>query len=214
MGCRVLPPTAGSPRRRRCSSTMRERRLASRRGRQGTGSTRDLDPAGCGDRDEAQAEEPAQLAHARIALPAAAASRCAHGKPDLVAGRRPVDGLQHEVEGEGELQLADDHDGRLALAECHEIAAADLALDLVAELFEEALDRKIEARFQCALADALDLDASMSDSCFCRAGAAGAGGVAAPRAMTVGNDIRGSSAIWHWTTGRMRRTPLTMLGGS
>ena len=36
---RVLPPEAGSPLRRRCSSTILERRFASRRGRQGTGST-------------------------------------------------------------------------------------------------------------------------------------------------------------------------------
>ena len=202
MGCRVLPPTAGSPRRRRCSSTMRERRLASRRGRQGTGSTRASILPECRDGDEAQADEPAQLAHARIALSAAAASRGAHRKPDLVAGRCPVDGLQHEVEGEGELQLANDHHVRLALPECHEIAAADLALDLVAELFEEALDRKIEARFQCALADALDLDPSMSNSCFCRAG------------LQVREKSDGSSAIWHWTTGRVRRKPLTVLAGS
>ena len=39
MGRRVLPPTAGSPLRLRCSSTIRERRFGSRRGRQGTGST-------------------------------------------------------------------------------------------------------------------------------------------------------------------------------
>jgi len=39
MGRRVLPPAAGSPMRRRCSSTILERRLASRLGRQGTGST-------------------------------------------------------------------------------------------------------------------------------------------------------------------------------
>src|SRR5436190_1135299 len=78
IGCRVLPPVAGSPRRRRCSSTILERRLGSRRGRQGTGSTR------------------------TSTLPDA-------------------------------------------------ITAPDLALDVKAEPFEEALDRQIEARFQGAV---------------------------------------------------------------
>ena len=39
MGRCVLPPSAGSPLRFLCSSTMRERRFGSRRGRHGTGST-------------------------------------------------------------------------------------------------------------------------------------------------------------------------------
>ena len=40
IGCRVLPPDAGSPLRRRCSSTILERRFASRFGCQGTGATK------------------------------------------------------------------------------------------------------------------------------------------------------------------------------
>ena len=39
IGWRVLPPAAGSPWRRRCSLTIRERRFGSRRGRHGAGST-------------------------------------------------------------------------------------------------------------------------------------------------------------------------------
>jgi hypothetical protein len=40
------------------------------------------------------------------------------------------------------------HHRRIAGAEAHEIAAADLALDREAELFEEAFDRQIERGFQ------------------------------------------------------------------
>ena len=50
--------------------------------------------------EQAEAEQAAELAHARIVLAAAAASRGTHGEPDLVARRGAVDGLQDEIEGE------------------------------------------------------------------------------------------------------------------
>jgi hypothetical protein len=56
--------------------------------------------------------------------------------------------LEDEVEGEGKLEFADDHYRRLVSAERHQIAAADLALDRVAEPFEVALDGFIKTRLQ------------------------------------------------------------------
>jgi hypothetical protein len=56
--------------------------------------------------------------------------------------------LQDQFQREGEFQLPDDDGRGLAVANGDEIAAANLPLHLEAEPFEEALHRKIEARFQ------------------------------------------------------------------
>ena len=67
---------------------------------------------------------------------------------DQVGDREPVDALQHEAEREGQLEL--DHDRRLGLAvgaappDGDHVAAAHLALHLVAEVLEEALDRLVQ----------------------------------------------------------------------
>ena len=151
IGCRVLPPVAGSPCRRRCSSTILERRLASRRGRQGTGSTSTSTLPADKTLSRPRPSSRHSLRTLRIVLAASAAPRGADGEPDLVASGRPIDGLQHQIESEGELQLADDDRGGLLAVQRYQIAAAHLALDLEAQLFEEALDRQIEARFQGAL---------------------------------------------------------------
>jgi hypothetical protein len=82
---------------------------------------------------------------------AATAARGTHGEPHLVAGGQAIDGLQNEIEREGELELADDDGNRLLSVERHKIAAAHLTLDLEAQLFEEVLDGQIEAGFQKAL---------------------------------------------------------------
>src|SRR5262245_16977801 len=95
--------------------------------------------------EKAEAQQPAKLAHARIALAAAAPGQ-AHGKPDLIASRRPIDALQHKLEIEAELQFADDDERRFLAADGDEIAAADFALHLEAETLEEALHREIERR--------------------------------------------------------------------
>ncbi len=100
------------------------------------------------DAEEPEAETPAQVAETRIALAPLAAARKPRGEPDFVAHPGPVDALQHEVEGERQLQLADDNDRRIALAEADEIAAADFAFDGIAEAFQMALDRKIKGGFQ------------------------------------------------------------------
>ena len=111
----------------------------------------DFDLAGRQYAEQAETKEPAQFAHPRIVLTASAAPRGADGEPDLIARGRAIDGLQDQIEGESELQLADDDRGGLMAVQRHQIAAAHLALDLEAQVFEEALDRQIEARFQGAL---------------------------------------------------------------
>src|SRR5262245_26166316 len=89
--------------------------------------------------EQAEAEQAAKLAHARIVLAAATASRGTHRKPDLVARSGAVHGLQDEIEREGEFQLADHHGGGLLAIERDQVAAAHLAFHLEPELFEEAL---------------------------------------------------------------------------
>ena len=45
-------------------------------------------------------------------------------------------------------QLTDHHNGRIAAAQRHEVAAADFTLDREAELFEEAFDGQVKRGFQ------------------------------------------------------------------
>src|SRR6185437_1477543 len=51
------------------------------------GLDQDIDAALCGDAEQAEAQQAAELAHARIALAPAPLGRAAHGEPHLVAGR-------------------------------------------------------------------------------------------------------------------------------
>src|SRR6185436_7786932 len=104
-----------------------------------------LDTAGGGHAEQAETQKPAQLAHARIAL-AAGARRRAHREPDLVASRGAVDALEHELEVEAELQLADHDQRRFVRAQGHQVAAADFAFDVESEAFEKALHRDVERR--------------------------------------------------------------------
>jgi hypothetical protein len=67
-------------------------------------------------------------------LAATPAGRRAYGKPNLIAGRRPINALQHEIEIEPEFQLADDYYRRLTALQCDEVTAADLALHLKSEV--------------------------------------------------------------------------------
>ena len=107
-----------------------------------------LDIAGVGDRQHAETEPAAEIAIARVALAALAAGRQFGGEPDLVGGAGAIDRLQDQFQVEGKLQFADHHDRRIVAAQRHQIAAADLALDREAELFEEAFDGKIKRGFQ------------------------------------------------------------------
>src|SRR6478752_3471847 len=125
-----VPPRTGSPSRRRCSLTRRDRRFGSRRGRHGPGST---------------STSTRPVADARIAL-SAGARRRAHREPDLIASRGAVDALEHELEVEAELQLADHDERRFVRAQGDQVAAADLAFDVESEAFEKALHRDVERR--------------------------------------------------------------------
>jgi hypothetical protein len=105
-----------------------------------------LDTAGRRDAKKSKTQEPAKLAHARIARTAAAA-RDTHGKPDLIAGRTAIDALQNEFEVEAELQLTNNDERRFFAASGNEIAAADFAFDVEAKSLEEALHGDVQGRF-------------------------------------------------------------------
>src|SRR5262245_6830601 len=110
------------------------------------GLDQQLDAAARRHAEQAEPQQPAKFAHARIAL-APAAARGAHGKPDFIARRAAIDSLQHELEIERELQLADNNERRLLAADRDEIATADFALDVETERLEEPFHRDVERSF-------------------------------------------------------------------
>src|SRR5262249_37975912 len=73
-----------------------------------------------------------------------AASRAQHRQVDAIGEREAIDALEHEREIEGELQLDDDR--RLNAARRDDVAAADLALDVVPLGRQEPLDGGIQSR--------------------------------------------------------------------
>src|SRR4051794_3508608 len=107
-----------------------------------------FDLAALGDAKHAEAEATAEIAIARIALTSLAARRHSCGDPDFVSRRCAIDRLQDQLKVKGELELADHYNRRIAGAEAHEIAVADLALHREAELFEKAFDGEIKRGFQ------------------------------------------------------------------
>src|SRR5271166_6551782 len=119
----------GSPLRRRCSSTMRERRLASRLGFHGAGSATTLT------RPSAATARRPKPRNRQSFFTRASFSRLggADGEPDLVAGGCAINRLKHQFEREALLQLADHDEFGRAIGKGDEIAAAHLALDLQAE---------------------------------------------------------------------------------
>ena len=142
-GCRDEPPTAGSPRLRWCSLSSRDRRFALVRGRYGPGSARtSTELPRRVDREEAEAEQAAELVGTAVAVTSAAGGP--HREPDLVGSGEAVDPLQDQLQRQSELELGDDQEGRLTGPDGDDVAAADLALRLVAEPLEMCLDRGIE----------------------------------------------------------------------
>jgi hypothetical protein len=114
----------------------------------GNGFDENVHLASGGYTEKPEAQQAAELPHARVVLPAPPAAGGAYGKPDLIAGGGAVHRLKDKLQREGELQLSDDNGRGLAVTHSDEIAPADLTLHLEAEPFEEALDGKVEARFQ------------------------------------------------------------------
>src|SRR6185312_2464878 len=94
------------------------------------------------------AEPAAEIAITRVALAPFAPRRHPGREPDFVAGAGTVDRLQNQFEIERQFQFADHHDGRFVAAQRHQVAAADLALDREAEVFEKPFDGKIKRGFQ------------------------------------------------------------------
>jgi hypothetical protein len=80
--------------------------------------------------EQTDAQEAAEFAHTRITK--AFASCRTDCKPHLITGSRAIHGLQHEVQTEGKLKLADNDYRRLLSPYCHQIAATDFTLDRVA----------------------------------------------------------------------------------
>src|SRR5277367_1000266 len=107
-----------------------------------------IDPALAGDREKAKAEESTELFHAGVILPAASPFGGANGEPDLIAGGRAINGLKDQFQCEALLHLADHDEFGQAVGKGHEIAAANLALDLQAEPLQMELDGRIKVSFQ------------------------------------------------------------------
>ena len=95
----------------------------------------------------ADAQSAAEIAVALVGLSSSAFGRYSGGDPNLVRNRGPVDGLQNELEIEGQLQLADHHNRRITVIEADKIAAANFAFDDVARLFEKALHGQVKRSF-------------------------------------------------------------------
>ena len=111
----------------------------------GRGLGQHLDPpAGGVHRQQSEAEQVTEPD--RPCVPDAAAGAGRDGQPDHVGERHPVHALQHEVEGEAELQLDDRERCGHTRAHADDVTAVDLALDLVAARFEESLHRGVEHR--------------------------------------------------------------------
>src|SRR6267142_2600356 len=102
-----------------------------------------LDVAGIGHREHSKAQPSAEITIARITLASLAARGHFGGKPDLVTGAGAIDRLQDQFKIECKFQFADHHDRGIAGAKRHQVAAADLALDRKAEVFQEAYDGKM-----------------------------------------------------------------------
>ena len=98
--------------------------------------------------EQAETEPSAKVAKPRVVFTPLLARRKASGEPNFVACGSAIDTLQNELEVEGQLELADHHDGRIIAPQRQQIAASDLTFDNEAEPFEEALDRPIEQRLQ------------------------------------------------------------------
>ena len=64
--------------------------------------------------------------------------------PPGVGCPRAVDALQHQLQGEAQLQLGDDHDRGPSAAHRDDVAAADLPLHLEALPLQEHLDSVVE----------------------------------------------------------------------
>src|SRR4051794_28359774 len=119
IGARVLPPAVGSPLRRLCSDTSRERFFGLRRGAVVAGLTSTSTWPLAVTPSMPNPKRP-QIAVARVALAAFPARRHLRGQPYLVAGAGAVDPLQQEFEVEGKLQLANHDSRRLIAAQRHQ----------------------------------------------------------------------------------------------
>ncbi len=147
IGARVLPPAAGSPCRRRCSSTSRDRRRGSRRGRHARGSTSSSTwPRGNTPRRPNPRKRQSLRTRGSASRPRPREETRTASQTSSQAAVRSTPCSTSQ--GETGFKLADHYHGRIVAAERHKVAAVDLALDLEAEPLEEALYGQIERRLQ------------------------------------------------------------------
>ena len=115
-----------------------------------------LDPARWRYAKKPETQQPAKLAHTRIAL-AAGPRRAADGKPDFIAGCCAIDPLKDEFEIEAKLQLANDDKRRFVAPQRHQIATADFPLHVEAETLEKALHGHVKRGLSVVGLQACDL---------------------------------------------------------
>ena len=127
---------------------MRERRLASRLGFHGAGSTTtSTRPSTVTVRRPKPRNRQSFFTRASFSRPRPRLE-ARDGEPDLVADGCAINGLEHQFEREALLHFADHDEFGWAIGKGDEIAPTHLALDLQAEPLQMALYRRIEVGFQ------------------------------------------------------------------
>ena len=102
---------------------------------------------GAANSQKPETEPPAKCAESAIVLAAFAPGRHARCEPDLVTCRGAVDTLKNQFEIELQFQFADDDNGRLAVAQPHDIAASNFTFDDEIQALKEPLHRHIKGGF-------------------------------------------------------------------
>jgi hypothetical protein len=160
IGFRDPPPSTGSPRRRRCSSTRRDRRPGFLRGIGAVGLTNTSTSPFDRTPSKPKPSRRQRLRNRAFVFTPLVTRRTACGEPNFIACGSAIDPLQNELEVEGQLKLADHDDRRMIGPQRQQIAPSDLTFDNEAEPFEEGLDRPIEQRLQNRSPDLFQLEAS------------------------------------------------------
>ncbi len=96
-------------------------------------------------RQQPEPQHPAEPVRSAVTVPAPFCR--GDRQPDVVGGAHAVEALQHEFQGEAEVELADHEDGRFGIADGDDVAAPDLPFDGEALGFEEGFDGGVEGGF-------------------------------------------------------------------
>ena len=96
-------------------------------------------------RQQPEPQHPAEPVRSAVAVPTPFC-RLDRGS-DAVGAAHAVEALQHQFQREAELELADDEDGRVGVADGDDVAAPDLPFDGEALGFEEGFDGGADISF-------------------------------------------------------------------